>query len=148
MTSERFVLTLYCDDIREEVGGKISLIGCYGSELVVSQPAGPVVLPKLCAHVRIVTPIDRPIRRVTIRALVNGEILAEVNAPGSSGTELPAPAITADARTQSVNAMLVFAPFVVGETDGVLRVVVETEEGLIEGNGLRLVVQRPSVGAH
>ena len=36
--------TIYCDDIRQEVGGKLSLMGVYNNVMYVQQ--FPVTLPK------------------------------------------------------------------------------------------------------
>lgn len=44
--------TLFLDDIREEVSGKISLIGLYGLDLVLGVKP-PVIIPKLCIMSRI-----------------------------------------------------------------------------------------------
>jgi hypothetical protein len=38
--------TILCDDIRQEIGNKISLMGIYGRDIVV--PQIPFVFPKLC----------------------------------------------------------------------------------------------------
>lgn len=48
---ERTLSGYFCDDIRQEVDGKMSLIGCYGPEMVV--PSFPVTLSKLCAVVKV-----------------------------------------------------------------------------------------------
>jgi len=42
--------TLLCDDIRQEVGGKTSLMGMYDHHIVV--PQVPFVLPKVCFYTR------------------------------------------------------------------------------------------------
>jgi len=42
--------TLMCDDIRQEVGGKTSLMGLYEAHIVV--PQIPTALPKLCFFTR------------------------------------------------------------------------------------------------
>lgn len=42
--------TLFCDDVRYELGGKMSLIGLYQTELVVSAEF-PIVMPRLVAFV-------------------------------------------------------------------------------------------------
>ena len=42
--------TLLCDDIRQEVGGKTSLMGLYDHHIVV--PQVPFVLPKVCFYSR------------------------------------------------------------------------------------------------
>jgi hypothetical protein len=40
------ISTILCDDIRQELGNKISLMGIYGKEIIV--PSIPFTLPKLC----------------------------------------------------------------------------------------------------
>ena len=42
--------TLLCDDIRQEMGGKASLMGLYAHHIVV--PQVPYVLPKVCFYTR------------------------------------------------------------------------------------------------
>lgn len=41
-------MSTFCDDIRQEVSGKVSLIGTYGSHMYVD--GFPVRLPKLCVN--------------------------------------------------------------------------------------------------
>lgn len=72
----RHVETLFCDDIRHEINGKLSYIGVYSSALLV--PALPVTLPKLCISVKIVTPANEPLRSLTLRVLKDDEILQEI----------------------------------------------------------------------
>ncbi len=42
---------IFCDDIREEVRGKLTIVGVYGAEMTIFG-AAPVVLPKLCVAIR------------------------------------------------------------------------------------------------
>lgn len=49
----RYLHATFCDDIRHEIGGKISLVGCYSDKLLVSE--FPQRLPKLCAQVLLAT---------------------------------------------------------------------------------------------
>lgn len=44
--SETFGRVTFCDDIRNEVDGKTTLVGCYGADMVFPTPF-PVLLPKL-----------------------------------------------------------------------------------------------------
>lgn len=37
----------FCDDVRRELGNKLSLIGLYNEAIVVSAGPGPILLPKL-----------------------------------------------------------------------------------------------------
>lgn len=39
---------IFCDDIRHELSGKFTLVGCYSDHLLVAQV--PTTLPKLCLH--------------------------------------------------------------------------------------------------
>lgn len=72
----RHVETLFCDDIRHEINGKLSYIGVYSGTLFV--PVFPVTLPKLCISVKIVTPANEPLRSLTLRVLKDDEILQEI----------------------------------------------------------------------
>jgi len=46
---------LYCDDIREEMGNKLSLMGVYANDLLV--PKLPATISKLCVAVRLAIPV-------------------------------------------------------------------------------------------
>ncbi len=72
----RHIETLFCDDIRHEINGKLSYIGVYSGTLFV--PVFPVTLPKLCISVKIVTPANEPLRSLTLRVLKDDETLQEI----------------------------------------------------------------------
>jgi hypothetical protein len=55
-----FGATIFCDDIREELHGKTSLIGVYGNELV-SYSEFPISLPKLGFYVTVCFPANGPL---------------------------------------------------------------------------------------
>jgi len=46
--------SIFCDDIRHEVNGKISLMGIYGNDMYV--PVFPITLPKICAYFELRVP--------------------------------------------------------------------------------------------
>lgn len=75
MSVERTLSGIFCDDIRHEMGGKVSLIGCYTDAMLVFE--FPTVLPKLCAQVRLMTPSNRPFREVTYQVLKDEEVILE-----------------------------------------------------------------------
>lgn len=135
-TGTRYVHALYCDDIREEVGGKYSLIGMYGSDLVIQSP-GIVSLPKLCVVARVVTAIHHPFRELRVQVLRDaGDQQEEVISTGA----ITLPEVRdfpADARTVDMQVMLVMAPFAVAG-DCLLRVRALTESGVLEGQALRI----------
>lgn len=76
---EIFVNVIYCDDVRQEVGGKQSLIGVYNSDMIL--PSFPVTLPKLCTQILVRLPIDTAANNVEVK-ISNGEnVLFEVPIP-------------------------------------------------------------------
>jgi hypothetical protein len=52
---EPFGVTLFCDDVREEKGGKRTYVGVHGRLLRISS-ARPAILPRLCIVSHIVVP--------------------------------------------------------------------------------------------
>ena len=50
MTKEAYGVTVFCDDIRFEVNGKMTLVGCYGAQLNFNGPP-PGILPTFSALV-------------------------------------------------------------------------------------------------
>ncbi len=135
--ADRYVTVTYCDDIRQEVGNKTSLIGCYQGELHVQ--AAPSVLPKLCAFISVTTPKDRPFKSLRIRVLVAETELAVLEMPVEGLRK--APRNVEDGTTRiSVSTALMFAPFMI-EKATFLRVVAITEEGELIGPRLAIKVQ-------
>lgn len=136
----RHVETLFCDDIRHEVGGKLSFIGVYSGGLFV--PAFPVTLAKLCLSVKIVTPADEPLRALNLRVLRDEETLQEIAldeeqlaAASDSAEEMTEE--QRNERAQMAQFMLVFSPI---QFDGpcTLQVRVQTEDGELRGMALKL----------
>ncbi|WP_192215323.1 DUF6941 family protein [Methylobacterium bullatum] len=65
-------IALFCEDIRNEVGGSISLIGVYQSDLVV--PALPMILPKFAIAITVVTnPLPGDIQRIKLEVFFPGD---------------------------------------------------------------------------
>ncbi len=69
-----YVHALFCDDIRQEIGGKVTFVGAYAGFAVI--PAYPAVVPKICVAVWTVLPADaRPKNIVTRLFLDDSEVL-------------------------------------------------------------------------
>lgn len=64
--------SIFCDDIRNEPGGKLSFIGCYNA-VMFSARKFPLVLSKFCIHFHIFSPATQPYRSVVARCYVPGE---------------------------------------------------------------------------
>jgi hypothetical protein len=64
MTIKGFVT--FCDDIRQELGGKITLVGCYTGEMTVhGEP--PATLAKLGLQARLVFPAQIAPKKIDVR---------------------------------------------------------------------------------
>lgn len=139
MSDKRIVVTQYCDDIRREVGNKYSLMGCYGSELIVEKL--PAVLQKLCAHVRVITPVDQPFSKLVIHAYLNGDSIADFDFDTTKMSEADKDA-SPDANWITVTAMLVMSPLAI-EEPCTLTIEAETEDETLKGGSLRIRERGP-----
>jgi len=145
----RHVETMFCDDIRHELGGKLSFIGVYSSKLFV--PAFPATLPKLCLLVKIVTSAEKPLRVLNLRVLRDEETLQEI---ALDEEQLAAALDSADEMTeeqrktqaQMARFMLVFSPI---QFHGpcTLGVRVQTEDGVLPGMALEVDQAPPPADA-
>lgn len=128
--NDRYITAILCDDIRQELGNKYSLMGCYQSELVV--PVAPTVLPKLCIFASIYTPKDRPFKSLLFRVVQDDDKeLARV--------EMPTEGLTVTSKNHDdtstkyvINTAITFAPFSI-EMPSMLRFMAVTDEGEIIG---------------
>jgi len=82
--SSTFGLTEFCDDIRDEVDGKKSLIGVYTGDLFVDR-GFPAIIPQLAVYVTLVEPFDQSREPVTVKVFVPGEkadqVIVDVDLP-------------------------------------------------------------------
>ncbi|MHB0989831.1 MAG: hypothetical protein ACYC3O_07150 [Burkholderiales bacterium] len=139
--NQRVVFALFCDDIRQEIGNKFSFVGCYQSVMVVQQ--FPVQLPKLCAHVLVITPTSKRLERLVIRAKLNEDVVAELEMPVSSlADKFNEIASSAELGRLSIQAMIVLSPVIITEPSK-LRIEAETEEGTIPGSYLTIRTPLP-----
>lgn len=134
---DRFVTAIFCDDIRQEVGNKLSFVGCYQGELFV--PMAPVALPKLCVFATVWTSKEKPFKSLTVRVVQdNTTELARIEIPEEGLKE--ASQITDETSTRKAfSTAIVFAPFAV-EKPTMLKLVATTEDGEIAGPRLLIKV--------
>ena len=70
-----YLHTVWADDIRHEVGNKVSLMGIYAQDIVV--PALPTVLHRLLCHSTLMVPIEQRPKRLIYRLLMDDTVLVE-----------------------------------------------------------------------
>lgn len=130
---ERFVHTLWCDDIRQEVGNKPSFMGVYTGGLVVQSV--PVNLPRLCVWTWVVSPIDRPIGKLTLSVMRDdGQVLASIQHE-SSAIEFPE---GVEATRQQLMFGLALAPISIDDKLRYLKVVANIEGEELQGPKLHV----------
>lgn len=143
----RQVHTIFCDDIRQEISGKLSYIGVYSERMLVSPI--PSVLPKLCLALSVVTPLTHPFHRLSVRVLKNDDEFAKrefTEAELSTFVE----ALAESPDTERVNrvhvfrALFFFSPFQV-DAPCTLKVRIDTEEDELRGIGLRIEQAPPHI---
>lgn len=75
----RFAVSHFCDDVRAELGNKLSVMGIYSGELIV--PATPFVLPKLCCVISCITPADQKFSTLKFRLAIDDADIAQGEMP-------------------------------------------------------------------
>jgi hypothetical protein len=137
-----FLSTIYCDDIRQEIGGKLSLMGVYNAVMYV--PQFPATLPKLWIMATYVVAQDKPPRSLKVRVFKNNEPLVDMDAMPeylqqlANAREPVVPMPDGSQRVINSNMQVCFSPLVL---DGpcVLRVVAITDQGEVPGLGLQVL---------
>lgn len=135
--TEPRIETIFCDDIREEVGNKRSLMGVYSGELLIQSV--PVLLPRLCFYITFVSDITAQVGKVEIK-VVKGANEEELLSTGIiEPAEVPLKDDNLGVAYLSRTLVLAFAlsPFLI-DSETVIKVVAETELGKISGPCLRI----------
>jgi hypothetical protein len=132
----RLVMGQFCDDIRLEVGHKLSFIGCYNDEMIVQ--SFPSTLPKLAVQAKALTPLRCPFKRLTFKLNLQSNTVAQLEADTAALNQVNARAAQgADARWIWIAAVMIVSPLVVAEACE-LTLTAETESGPVRGSILRI----------
>jgi hypothetical protein len=135
----RHLEVIFCDDIRQEVGNKFSFMGIYTSELTVP---GPVLLPKLCISVKVVTDKDDPFESLEVR-IVKGDNEIELLTTGTI-PPMPTDTVVQDKNSTRIVVLLTFvlAPFQIDE-ETIIRVKANTAREELRSTPLRIRIVPP-----
>jgi hypothetical protein len=146
---EVYGFTTFCDDIRQEVGGKFSYIGVYSGFMFV-HGSFPITLPKLCHAITLLQRREILVANIGIKIFLPDEgdddtpsiqanfqeaqegIVAEQTAADVAG--LP----KSDISQVAMHAKVMFVPFVLSQT-GDIRVRALRQGQLIRLGALRIV---------
>lgn len=133
----RYATSIFCDDIRREVGGKISLMGIVSGVLGISQDP-PVVLPKFGIFTTIVTPVDDPFQFLNLRIYAFDELIMESKSERMPIIDYPADYPVDDPTTLNVIAHHEFPNFAIPKLGSVM-VEVETERETLKAGRLHII---------
>lgn len=134
------VSAIYCDDIRQEVGQKLSFMGVYNADMVF--PSFPAQLPKFCAHVTVRFPPDeKPKNSLIVRLLSEDVVLAEANLDRTTIASFQEPVADPEVALEDMQLGfqigLMIAPLPIpAPTKLKLRAYVDGEE--LKGNALKI----------
>lgn len=124
MPNPRVAHSVFCDDVRFELGNKLSFIGVYSSDIVIYQ-AFPVAIPKFCIQVWVICDVDDvPERLTTILVLPGGHELLRAEVVGLSAPL--SPHMREGAQKEILSQTIPFSPLPLMQ-EGMLEVWVETE---------------------
>jgi len=139
VTNEPHVFCLYCDDIRHEINGKVSLIGVYQGGMNV-HGATPQVLPQLVVSVFVSTPIDRPLDNLCVEVMLNDLTVLTTTPPAEALQEMKNAVLQDnEASTFSIQMVFVLQPFQVSGS-GKLWVRLSSDGKTYSSNPLQIKV--------
>ena len=130
----RLLIGQFCDDIRIEVGNKLTLVGCYGDEMLV--PAFPITLPKIAVQAKAITPIEQPFEKLIFRLLIEGNLLGQIETSGESLSTTPEIEV-GRASWLWLAAAMVVSPLVIHAPSEIV-LIADTERGELVGSKLRV----------
>ena len=132
----RTLQTIWCDDVRMEVGNKMSLMGIYSTELLV--PTFPFVLQKLCLRTISSADIKKPFKQLKIVVSKNDEVVAEIDMTESLSHQDNAPSHIKDgAKFIVVQSFFVLGQMTIDEPV-TFKAKAISDTGVIKGHGLRV----------
>lgn len=137
--SPRYLSTIFADDIRQEVGGKISIMGIYKSKMLVEK--FPLELQRLAVLMSAVTSVTEPFSSLTFKVLKNDEVLQTFSIPMENLLDLQRKSLEEkDSRIVEVQFIALLKPF---NLDGntLFSTLIETETGAIRGHSIEICTE-------
>lgn len=138
----RHLEVTYCDDIRNEIGNKTSIIGVYSQEMLLNQI--PTVLPKLWVRVVVTTPAKQPIETLQVKILMDdivlmetGEVISDDMRKTAADAATKVNEVTGENTLSNYELYFQFAPFQI-QKPGRIRVRGYTENEELKGRALTI----------
>ncbi|AOY00121.1 hypothetical protein [Jeongeupia sp. USM3] len=138
--------SIFCDDIRHEVNGKTTLVGCYAGVMYVQ--AFPALLARLCILNQVVIPLASEAKgTVSITIMKEDETLArtEMQVTEIFKAAQDNPATPEESTFAEMQSATEFSPLAI-EKPCLLQVITATDDGIIGRSRLR-ILQMPTAPA-
>ena len=126
--SHPYLHAIFCDDVRQEVTGKMLYVGVYNGELIA--PGYPLLLPKLAVLAHYGYPFDDQTggsasKAQSVSLMLDSEELIEL---GQLGGAMPPPSDEEGSRGHLTTFMMALAPFQLARP-GRLRIKIKCDDG-------------------
>lgn len=140
LPTEPFGTTIFCDEIRQEVNGKLMFLGVYQSEMIFKNPF-PQTVGRLAACAIYTEPLSMEAAPIKLRAdLIEGEAGDGATATSIFRIEFgsrPAAAAHQDSSIATLNFLVDMPPFTV-KAPSLLRLYVERGERRLQIGTLKI----------
>ncbi|SDF72075.1 hypothetical protein SAMN05216571_101377 [Onishia taeanensis] len=127
------IFTLYSDDIRQEVGNKLTYVGTYTGSMHVTKI--PSTLSKICATVFCVHDKDQPPKEIGIEVFLGDDTIANAT---FSPEEMPTNGNATNDHPGVIQANFVFSPLEISEPKAI-RVKVNADGEVHYGLPLNII---------
>lgn len=141
----RSLQCIYCDDVREELGGKTTIVGWYPANNVLLPTEGGLLLPGLCVLANIFTPLEQPFKSMKVELLQDDQVLQTIEPPAQALLEMQEQAKQSPGPMEALQ-IRVAIKLVNWSTDQPCRVHLRAtlDDEVLYGNGLRFARQTMS----
>ena len=135
-------ITIFCDDIRFEHNGKITLVGCYGPEMLISDPL-PVVLPRLGMLVQLRMPAGSSSPSQILVYMPDSKddqpaVVSEIGPPNADNIERSKQPPGSDiVPLLATNVPILLGPLLIS-SEGLIKVRVKCEDKIIKCGTLKI----------
>ena len=132
----RYAYSLFCDDIRHEVNGKVSFMGTFAGALFL--PGVPAVLPKLCCVISVHADLENPMKSLKVTGTFVGQTIFAIDMGEEElqGLYASAPQVE-DRKGFMAQFMMLLSPFNI-ESFGKLEVEILADGERLECAGLQV----------
>ncbi len=143
MSGDPVATVLFCDDVRQEVSGKLLLVGVYQADMVISEL--PAVLPQLNAVITLMEPKDSPSRSVGVIIDIPGGLEFKATMQGAQPSQEEQLLLdTGEVTHYPTRGLLHLGNVQIG-SEGRIVVYIETPTRRIRAGSLRVVKEPPAM---